>query len=261
MPTAYNGAQAIQYRETGSGAPLLMIMGLGYTSAMWHRIEAELAKHYRLLIFDNRGLGDTPLSQEPFTLADMAADAVAVMDAAGYECTHVMGISMGGYIAQELALRYPNRVNHLILGCTGPGGEAAVPPAQSVLDLLVSRASMEAEEAMWAMAPNVYASSTPRTVIEADFALRLKQYPSEEAYLAQLNAIMNWEGTADRLASIDCPTLVIHGEEDGLVPFANGEFLAANIPQAQHRWMPKASHIFFSDQVIDSIDAVVGFLR
>lgn len=260
MPTVKNGDQTISYRETGEGAPLLLIMGLGYTAQMWHRIEGELAKHYCLLIFDNRGLGDTPAAKEPFTLVDMASDAVAVMDAAGVERAHVMGISMGGYIAQELVLNFPERVDHLILGCTGPGGEVAVPPKQSVLDLLVSRASMDAEEAMWAMAPNVYASSTPQSVIEADFALRLKQYPTEEAYLAQFGAIMNWSGTGDRLANIKTPTLVIHGEEDALVPFENGQYLAANIPGAQHCWMPQASHIFFSDQVLDSIAAVTGFL-
>src|SRR4051794_19933491 len=126
MPYADNDGTRIYWEEHGSGEPLLLIMGLGYTLDMWYRTTPVFAEHYRVIVFDNRGVGRSDVPPGPYALSLMASDAARVMDAAGVESAHVFGVSMGGMIAQEFALRYPARVRSLVLGCTTCGGPQAV---------------------------------------------------------------------------------------------------------------------------------------
>ena len=109
------------WEEEGSGEPILMIMGLSFTLDMWFRVRPALSKRYRLILFDNRGVGRSETPRGPYSIRQMAEDAVAVMNAAGVPSAYVMGASMGGMIAQELALRHPERVRALMLGCTSGG--------------------------------------------------------------------------------------------------------------------------------------------
>src|SRR6266436_8122541 len=126
MPHANSSDVKIYWEDQGEGDPLLLIMGLGYTMEMWYRTAPVLSQRYRTISFDNRGVGRSDVPPGPYQIPTMAADAAAVMDSAGVERAHVFGISMGGMIAQEFALRYPNRVCSLILGCTTHGGAEAV---------------------------------------------------------------------------------------------------------------------------------------
>src|SRR5262245_26968935 len=121
MPYAETNGTRIYWEEHGQGEPLLLIMGLGYSLEMWHRSLAVLAGGYRTIVFDNRGVGRSDVPPGPYPIATMAADAAAVMDAVGIQRAYVFGISMGGMIAQELALQQPQRVLSLILGCTHCG--------------------------------------------------------------------------------------------------------------------------------------------
>ena len=116
MPFADNAGTKIYWEESGTGEPLLLIMGLGYPHDMWHRTRPVVSSHYRTILFDNRGVGKSDLPPGPYSIAQMAADAAAVLDAAGVEKANVFGVSMGGMIAQEFALNYPQRVNRLVLG-------------------------------------------------------------------------------------------------------------------------------------------------
>jgi 3-oxoadipate enol-lactonase len=240
--------------------PLLLIMGLGATLAWWQRLIPILAPRYRTIVFDNRGVGRSDVPPGPYSIPQMAEDAVAVMDAANLESAHVFGASMGGMIAQELALNHPVRVRSLILGCTACGGRQSVPAAKEVAAALSARSTMTREEAMWAMAPYIFDASTPRERVAEDIAVRVGAKVTNDGYFAQLQGIRAWAGTHDRLHDLMMPTLVIHGETDQLVPSENGRIIARAIPRARLAMIPHASHIFFTDQLEASSDALLAFL-
>ena len=256
----HSGAK-LYWEEHGAGDPLLLIMGLGASLEAWDRIAPALAKKYRTILFDNRGVGRSDVPPGPYSLETMADDAAAVLDAADVPSAHVMGISMGGMIAQELALRHPRRVRKLILGCTSCGGREAVRADAEVAAALKARATMPREQAMWMMAPFIYDVSTPRARIEEDFRSRLSANGSNEGYAAQYQAILAWSGTHARLAGMKTPTLVIHGESDRLVPPGNGRVIARAIPGAKLLMLPNASHIFLTDQHAASSAAILSFLQ
>jgi 3-oxoadipate enol-lactonase len=136
MPFTENGGVKIYWEEEGKGAPVLLIMGLGWPSYMWYRTKPLLTKHYRTITFDNRGAGRSDVPAGPYPIATMASDAAAVLDAAGIESAHIYGVSMGGMIAQEFALQYPKRVKSLILGCTQAGGPEAKHAVPEVLEVI-----------------------------------------------------------------------------------------------------------------------------
>lgn len=258
MPFAENDKVKIYWEETGEGDPILLIMGLGWASYMWHRTRQVLAEKYRVITFDNRGVGRSDVPPGPYPIATMAADAAAVLDAAHVKSTHLYGISMGGMISQEFALQYPARVKSLILGCTAAGGPAALQPAPEVIQVLMQR-GMSPQEAIEAIDPFIYEPGTSRELIAQDRELRLKWYPTAEGYISQLQGIMAWEAYS-RLAQIAAPTLVIHGEGDQLIPPANAKLIAARIPHAELVMIPAASHIFPTDQPKITDETVLGFL-
>lgn len=260
MPYVESNGARIYWEERGGGEPLLMIMGLGYSLEMWGRVAPALAEHYRVIVFDNRGVGRSDVPPGPYTIAGMAADAEAVLRAAGLERAHVLGVSMGGMIAQEFALAYPERVHSLVLGCTAFGGPHAVSASPAVIGILFARATMDAEDAIRAMVPHIYDAGTPRERIEEDLAMRRRTLPTAEGYLAQVQAVMSWS-SYDRLPQIKAPTLVIHGETDELVPVENGRLIAERIAGAELVLLPSASHIYFTDQPEASLNATLRFLR
>ena len=259
MPYASNGDVKLYWEEEGSGEPLLMIMGLGYTLDMWHRVRPLLSDRFRLILFDNRGVGRSDVAEPGYSISDMAADAVAVLDEAGVESAHVLGVSMGGYIAQALTIEHPDRVKSLILGCTACGGPDAVRADPEVLEALVARGAMGAEEGVRVMIPFVYDAGTSPEAIDQDLAIRLQTYPTEKGYSGQLQAIMS-HSTYERLGEISVPTLVVHGQSDRLVPHGNGEDIARRIPGARFVSLPNASHIFFTDQPEATKKAMYEFL-
>jgi 3-oxoadipate enol-lactonase len=260
MAFAVNQGAKIYWDEVGEGAPLLLIMGLGYPSCAWHRIRPFLSDKYRTIALDNRGVGRSGMPPGPYSIALMASDAAAVLDAAGVESAHVFGFSMGGMIAQEFALQYPKRVRSLILGCTSACGPQAVQATPDAAQMLLSRGNMTPEDAAQAAVPFIYAPSTPRKLIDEDLAVRRPWFPKPEAYIAQLQGILAWE-SHNRLSQIHSPTLVIHGESDRLVPAGNGRIIAENIPGAKLILLANASHIFTTDQLEAARQAVLGFLE
>jgi pimeloyl-ACP methyl ester carboxylesterase len=261
MPYVTSAGVKIHWEEYGAGDPLLLIMGLGATLEWWQRLIPILAPRYRTIVYDNRGVGRSDVPPGPYSIPQMAEDALAVMDAAGLASAHVFGASMGGMIAQELALSHPSRLRSLILGCTACGGRQSVPASKEVAAALRARETMTREEAMWVMARYIFDASTPRERIAEDIAVRLAATVTNDGYFAQLQAIRAWSGTHDRLARIARPTLVIHGETDQLVPAENGRIIAAAIPHARLVMIPQASHIFFTDQLAASSQALLGFLE
>jgi len=218
-----------------------------------------MAEHYRTIVYDNRGVGKSDVPAGPYPIAQMADDAVAVMDAAGVERAHVYGISMGGMIAQELALNHPERVRSLILGCTACGGANAVPAAAPVMQTLMDRGTMTPEEGVEAMVPFIYSTTTPRARIDEDLAIRRRTFPQAAGYLAQIQGVLAWS-SFERLHNICVPTLVLHGETDQLAPPENGRILARKIPGARLRLFERASHIYPTDEPEASNQEVLRFL-
>ena len=265
MPVVDRGDAQIWWDAEGEGEPLLLIQGLGYSSDMWWRLLPELTPHFRVIRFDNRGTGRTGVPDGPYPVPTMAADALAVLDAAGETSAHVMGVSMGGFIAQEVVLRAPDKVQSLILGCTATGGPEMVAAEPAAMEMVAARATMSAQDAAEVAIPFVYAKATPRSVIDEDFAVRMQIPTTPEGYANQLAGVAAW-GAGDgigaaRLGVISVPTLVVQGDEDRLVNPANAEVLAKAIPGARLAIIEGASHIFFSDQPVASAKAIAGFLE
>jgi 3-oxoadipate enol-lactonase len=258
MPFINNQSARIYWDEQGQGLPLLLIMGLGYPSALWHRTRPILAQHFRTIALDNRGVGSSDVPPGPYSIATMASDAAAVLDAAGVSRGHVFGVSMGGMIAQEFALQYPDRTRALILGCTSPGGPSAVRAEKTVTDILFAR-GMTFEQSRNAILPYIYDAATPRDKVEEDLTFRRRCLPTQAGYMAQLQAILAWQ-SYDRLATIKAPTLVIHGTSDALVPQANGKLIADRIPNAKLVLIEHASHLFTTDQTDAAHRAILEFL-
>ena len=261
VPTVDSGDAEIWWDATGDGdPPLLLIQGLGYTADMWHHVIDGLAAHRRVIQFDNRGVGRSSVPEPPWTVEQMADDAVAVLDAAGAQRAHVFGVSMGGLIAQEVALRHPDRVLSLILGCTHPGGREAARMDPDAAAMLMDKDPKSPREAIEASLPFIYASTTPPDDIAADVEVRLRFPLRGKAYWGQLDAMRKHRGTYDRLGGITAPTLVLHGDADRLVQPSNATLLADAIPAARLVWLPGASHVFWTDQPDRTIAEVDRFL-
>jgi len=243
----------------GDGQAVLLIMGLAYPAAMWFRQMPALTERYRVIRLDNRGAGHTgDVPGAPYTVETMAADCLAVLDAAEVTTAHVVGISMGGLMAQEIALAEPERVRSLCLLATHPGIAHAVfnPEAMAMLG---NRGELTAQQAAESSIPFNYAPSTPRDRIEEDWAVRLPLAATNKGYLAQLTGTSQWDGY-DRLGRITTPTLVLHGELDALVPPANGRILAERIPGAELVTVPQANHLLGTDQPEQVSELLVSWL-
>lgn len=261
MSWARNGTVSLHYESTGADAAVLLVMGLGMNATGWWRTVPVLAAaDLRVLTFDNRGVGRSDRPPGPYTTAVMADDAVAVLDAAGVQRAHVYGISLGGMIAQEIALRHPDRIARLVLGATTPGGDGAIPADGQTLEFFQRRGRMPAEEAVWASVPYNYSARTRAehgNRIVQDIRQRLR-FPIEPApYAAQLAAALGHDAH-DRLARIAAPTLVVHGQEDVMVPPANGRLLASLIP-AQLLELGGAAHLYPTDEP-DADREIAAFL-
>jgi pimeloyl-ACP methyl ester carboxylesterase len=244
----------------GSGRPLLLIQGLGYTADMWFRVLPGLSAGRRTVRFDNRGVGRSTVPALPWSITDMAADAVAVLEAAGVERADVFGVSMGGLIAQELALGYPERVDRLVLGCTHPGGRDAVRMDPAAATMLMDRTPRTAREAAAASIPFLYAEDTSPDDIATDIDIRVRYPMRASAYWGQLDAMRQHEGTLARLPQLQAPTLVLHGTADRLVQPGNAELLAKAIPNAQLTWIESAGHVFWTDRPELTVSLVSEFL-
>lgn len=259
MPVLDHDGAHLHYEIEGDGPPILLIMGLGYPASAWWRVLPWLSALRTTIRLDNRGVGGTGPSAPPYAVSRMATDALAVMQAAGFDQADVWGVSMGGTIAQEIALSHPQTVRRLILGCTHPGATDFVID-RDAMALLGSRRQMSPREAAEAAIPFVYAAATSRDDIDADIDVRLQIPTTAQEYAAQLAGAAQWQGSGSRLESITAETLVIHGTADRLVLPSNGRFLAERIPGARWVALEGASHIFWTDQPHQTRRAVTDFL-
>jgi 3-oxoadipate enol-lactonase len=240
----------LHWESTGTGDPVLMIMGLGLSGGAWWRTVPVLSRSLRVITFDNRGVGRSRARFHSYTIEAMADDAVSVLDSAGIEQAHVYGFSLGGMVAQQLALRHPARVRSLVLGATHAGGPRAVRPGDDVIAFFRRRASLPPKEAAHASVPFNYGPRCRREHkdrIAEDIRRRLAHPFPEQAYRAQMFAAA-LHNCHRRLRRIEAPALVVHGRHDRVVPVANAEILAERIPRASLRILQESGHLYSTEQ-------------
>ena len=246
----------IAWETAGSGPPVLLIHGLGYTRQGWGPARDLLATSLQVVTFDNRGIGESDVPPGPYTAAVMADDALQELDEAGIDRAHVVGTSLGGMVAQELALRAPERVDRLVLACTTPGGANAYPIPQGTLDLIARMAAMPPEEALRAFVANALSDEPPDGLADEIYAYRLANQPRPDGWQAQAAAGMTFDGFG-RLGEIRAPTLVLQGTEDKVVDPRNAELLRDGIPGARVELFEGCGHLFFWEEP-ERFAAVVG---
>lgn len=252
------------YDIFGEGEPVVLIMGLTANMDWWDPgLLYALSQRYKVLMFDNRGAGRTVTPGEgQWTCKQFADDTVALMDSVGFERAHVVGISMGGMIAQELVLKYPERVNRLTLGCTFCGGKHTVPASQEVMQLLVDRSGgLEGmlERTISIMFTADYLQEHPEAA-EA-FKIGFMRAPCSDMNAARQFMATTTLDTFDRLPGIKTPTLVATGAEDILIPPGNSRIIAGQIPGAKLIEYEGAGHAFIVQAREEFIKDLTEFLE
>lgn len=252
----------IAWESEGHGPPLLAIHGLGYTRNGWGPALGLLAERFRVIRFDNRGVGESDMPDGPYTAAELAGDALQVLDEAGVELAHVLGTSLGGMVAQELAVAAPERVERLVLACTTAGGAGAFPLPQRTVDLFALFPTMAFEEGLRTMVKNALSDANAESrpdLVDEIYAYRLANRPPLPGWQAQAAAGASFDGSA-RLGEISMPTLVLHGTADNVVDHRNAEILAREIPDARLEWFEGCGHLFFWEQPERFVRVVTEFL-
>jgi len=255
MPFADRPDARIWWDQSGAGDPVLLIMGHAYGAGMWHRTTPELAASYRVIRFDNRGVGRSSDPPGPYSVPMMADDALAVLDAAGAASAHVYGVSLGGAIALQLALDHPGRVRSLILGCTAASA-GGVPRGA----LLARARSLLPAAALNRMAWELlYGPGTPASRRAEDQQIVRRTRCSGRGRRGQLAGAAGFDVTG-RLTEIRIPTLVLHGAWDRIVPAASARRLADGIAGARLLMFPDAGHAYITDVTRAANQEVLHFL-
>lgn len=247
MPIADLGDRSLHYERRGAGRPLLLVQGMAGHHRMWHEpFLADLERDFDIVAYNHRGIGDSSRAEPPYEIADLADDAAGLMDALGWADANVFGISLGGMVAQEIAIRHPGRVRGLVLGCTfaGPGGGNLVSPG--LVRIAEARKTGDVRDTVRAtyetnLSPGLRADDAWFAAF-TDAALAEK-VPNAVIAMQQL-AAMKHDASA-RLAGVTAPTLVIHGTADEIVLFEHAAHVAASVPGARLEVLPEAGHLFW----------------
>jgi pimeloyl-ACP methyl ester carboxylesterase len=247
----------LAWESRGEGPPLLLIQGLGYGRWGWEPIVPGLAERHRVVFYDNRGIGESDKPAGPYTAAQMAGDALQVLDEAGIERAHVLGASLGGMVAQELAIAAPERVDRLILCCTTPGGPGAVPMPEVTLKLFAEAPSLAPEVALRRFIENALGADPPAAIVDELLALRIANPPDPAGWQAQAAAGMGFMGV---VAEITAPTLIVSGTADNVVDYRNAELLASRIPGSRVELLEGCGHLFFWERPDECVRIVDEFL-
>ncbi len=250
------------YEVHGQGEPLLLIAGLGYASWSWFCQVERLAKNYRTIVFDNRGVGESDKPDVPYTIPMLADDAAGLLASLDIPAAHVLGVSMGGFVAQELALRHPGMVKSLVLGCTSFGGPNSIPITETALNSMLNVQGLTPEGVIRqgfrvALSESFHAGNPE--VIDLMVGWRLEKPTPRYAWERQFVAATTFN-TESRLSRINVPVLVITGADDLVIPARNSELLAAGIPGAGLVNMPGGGHLFFIEQAGEFNRQVLEFL-
>jgi pimeloyl-ACP methyl ester carboxylesterase len=255
------GGRRFFHQRRGAGEPLLLIQGMSGTHLAWGEpFVADLERDFDVVAYDHRGIGRSDPVTDPFTIAELAQDAAGLLDQLGWETAHVVGISMGGMVAQELALAHPERIRTLTLGCTYCGGEGSqLAPQATIEKLAAGMRSGDREPAIRnAFEVNVSAAFAARPGAYEAFRAMAKSLPAPvPVIMLQMQAIAGHD-TSARLPSLDVPTLVVHGDEDAMLPVGNGRMIASLIPGSRLEILPGVGHMFWWEQPERSAELIRG---
>jgi pimeloyl-ACP methyl ester carboxylesterase len=253
-----DGHTRLYWEAKGRGDPVLLIHGLGLSGGAWWRTVDALAPTMRVITFDHRGIGRSQSLTYAYTTEAMADDAVSILDNLAIDRVHLYGFSLGGMVAQQVALRHPARVRSLVLGATHSGGRRAAAPEPEVMAFIRRRGEMPSQEATWASVPYNYG---PRSRLQhvdriaEDIDRRLRNPFNERAYRGQLLAA-SLHNCFGRLGRIDAPTLVVHGARDRMIPVANARMTAERIPGARLAILKDAGHLYPTEE--PGVDESIG---
>ncbi|HWX97177.1 MAG TPA: alpha/beta fold hydrolase [Solirubrobacteraceae bacterium] len=248
MPTVRAGEIELDYERSGSGPPLFLIMGMSGTALTWGEPFLELLRRdFEVIVYDHRGVGVSSPLTEAITITQLAEDASALLSALELDSAHVLGISMGGMIGQELALKHPGQVRTLALGCTYCGGPDATEGPPWVLQRL-SEGMMSGDRELalrTAWEVNVSNTMAQDAIAYAAFlAISEQRAVAVPVIMAQLQACVAHD-TSARLHELTVPTLVIHGTDDLMLPVENGRQIASLIPGSKLEIFDGVGHLFF----------------
>ncbi|HEY2282449.1 MAG TPA: alpha/beta hydrolase [Solirubrobacteraceae bacterium] len=259
MPQAKVGEIELSYERAGSGPPLLMIMGMSGTFDHWNAdFLADLRRDFETIVYDHRGVGASSRLEGPVTIARLAEDAAGLLAALELESAHVLGISMGGMVAQELALSHPERIRALTLGCTYCGGEGSSLTSEEVMRKLAE--GMMSGDRERALRTGWEVNVSPELAADDEAYARFKEIGMRravpvEVIMEQMRAITEHD-TSARLPEIALPTLVIHGTLDQMLPVQNGRMIAGLIPDSQLEIFEGVGHLFFWERPDRSAELV-----
>jgi pimeloyl-ACP methyl ester carboxylesterase len=267
MTTLHANGIDIKYEINGAGRPLVLIAGLGYDRWMWHRMVPGLARHFQVVTFDNRGCGGSDKPPGPYSAQLLAADTAGLLAALDLDHAHVMGHSMGGFVAQALALSRPELIDKLILSATNFGGPRHIPVTPEAMAVLTDTSG----DPMARLRRGILISCTPGfgdqhpEIVEEWLAYRASHPIDPVGYQAQLAIGMGLLAEADsfehKLKDVQAETLILFGEDDQVVPPGNAALLAAVVPNSTVRILPRAGHFFPFDAPDAAVAAVVEFLE
>ena len=253
----------LHVEEHGDGPPLLLVTGLGYAVWCWAGQLAAFAERHRTIVFDNRGSGRSFKPPGPYSIEELADDAASVLDERGIDRAHVLGYSMGGFVAQTLALRRPELVDRLVLVATSPGGSEAQRQPRETARAWAAASGLAPEDYVRATWPLSWQRGWPEehpAEYEDLFRARLEFPTPPECWAAQYEACRAYDVAGVPAEAIGASTLVVHGDDDRVVPYANGELLARRIPGAQLETFAGHGHLLALEDPERFNAAVLEFL-
>ncbi|KPJ59441.1 MAG: hypothetical protein AMJ42_01985 [Deltaproteobacteria bacterium DG_8] len=263
MPTVNANGIEVYYEITGKGPSLTLIMGLGCSARQWEWMVPVLSESFRVITYDNRGVGRTSKPDIEYTTDLFAEDTCALLNTQGIEKSHIFGVSVGGMIAQKFALKYPEMVDRLVLGCTMPNFYH-LPPTTEVLQSMQESQLLSPEESVEVimrlfLSEQFFAERPDQEAKLKEVMLIEKKEQGQDAFLRQLGAAMN-HNTQDEVKSIKAPTLVITGDLDPIAPVENSRFLAEQIPNSTLAEIPGAYHAFWVERFEEACEMIKKFL-
>jgi len=263
MPRVEVNGIGLDYEIRGQGEPLLMIHGLGHSVHSWFAQLPYLSQRFRAVVYDCRGVGASDKPDLPYDIADDAGDAVGLLDALGIERAHLLGVSRGGYIAQEIAIRHPERVARLALLVTHAGGPEYLAATKPLWDEILDVRGLTAEQifrkaAQFSTAPEFF--ETRRETVEAIVAARMASVQPASAFRRQFESAAAFDAR-ERIGRIEAPCLVVAGEKDRIVPLRFVQALASGIPGARLEIVRDAAHLVHVEKADLVNRTVVDFLK